>query len=57
MPTLFPDYEQFLQKFTESKGIIEAVPSANLENISFLSIFFKVEPDGEINVIASYDKH
>ena len=48
MPSLFPDYQAFLVRFIESKGLIEAVPSTAMENISSPSIFFKIDPDGDI---------
>jgi hypothetical protein len=37
-------------------GIIEACPVAALSKIQSPSIFFKIDPTGEMEVLASYDK-
>ncbi|KAL4447016.1 hypothetical protein ABPG74_013868 [Tetrahymena malaccensis] len=56
IPTLFQNYQEFLYYFLEHKGIIEASPLCSQEEVASPSVFFRLDPDGQTHVLASYDK-
>jgi IQ domain-containing protein H len=55
MPSLYKDWSQYLQKFTKHGGIIQATPIEDKAYITFPSVSFMIEPDGQVNYITSSD--
>ena len=54
---VYPNWESFLNLIEEYGGIIEACPTTIFSDIhSSPSIGFSIEPDGELEYLASYDK-
>jgi hypothetical protein len=56
MATLFMNWHQFITKFCEKGGVIEAGPCCSLNRISSPSVAIKIDPDGEIDVVGSFDR-
>ncbi len=56
-PNLYSNWNEFITKFLNEKGIIECCPTKNLDGIMnnpCLSIF--IEPNGRIRVLPSFEK-
>ena len=56
-PNLYTNWEQFLQKFLEQKGVIECCPTKNLDGVMnnpCLPLF--IEPNGQIKILPSFEK-
>jgi hypothetical protein len=56
MPTLYKNWQEYIADFCKSGGIIEAQPNCPLSSINSPSISFFIEPDGQIEVLGSYDR-
>ena len=56
MPSLFKTFDSYMEKFCKHGGVIEAAPLCPASKVSSPSIAFMIEPDGEIEIIGSYDK-
>ena len=55
-PTLFKSWDSFLEHFCRIGGVIEAAPMCPSNQVSSPSIAFFIEPDGNIEIIGSFDK-
>ena len=57
-PTLYTGgWEQYIAQFCRVGGVIEcAPPLCALNQLNFPSVSFFIEPDGKVNLVASYDK-
>mmetsp|Transcript_36645 Transcript_36645/g.36256 ORF Transcript_36645/g.36256 Transcript_36645/m.36256 type:complete len:261 (+) Transcript_36645:953-1735(+) len=55
-PSLFQSWGEYIQTFCESGGVIEAAPSCLSNKIGSPSISFFIDPDGDIQIIGSFDK-
>ena len=56
-PNIYNNFKQFLDEFCEFQGIIESCPTNSLSGITgspCISMF--VEPDGNVELIGTYDK-
>ena len=56
-PNLYSNWNEFIQKFLNEKGVIECCPTKNLDGIMnnpCLPIF--IEPNGKIRILPSYEK-
>ena len=49
------NWEEYLRKFCQYGGIMEASPTFSLKAVAKPSLAFLIEPDGQINYICSYD--
>ena len=56
MPSLFRSFDAYMEKFCKHGGVIEAAPLCAPSKVSSPSIAFMIEPDGEIEILGSYDK-
>lgn len=56
MPSLFKNYECFINEFCKVGGVIEAKPNCPKGTLYSPSISFLIEPDGNIIMIGGYDK-
>ncbi|KAL4463088.1 hypothetical protein ABPG74_007089 [Tetrahymena malaccensis] len=57
VPSLFQyGYKEYLNQFILKGGIIEACPTCTFSQVSSPSIFFHIDPLGEIKVLGSYDR-
>lgn len=54
--TLFRSYAEYMSAFTRRGGIIEASPNVPFSSIESPSLFFRVEPDGRVEVLGTFDK-
>jgi len=45
-----------MMAFTRRGGIVEACPGNALSTIESPSFFFRVEPDGNVEVLGTFDK-
>ena len=56
-PTLYRSYEEYIGRFIKKGGIIEAKPPVeNRCKLTFPCISFCVEPNGEYNIVTTYEK-
>lgn len=55
-PSLFPNWESYLERFCNTGGVIEAVPLCSPNQISQPSISFFVEPSGESTLVGTFDR-
>ena len=56
-PNLYSNWNEYIQKFLNEKGVIECCPTKNLDGIMnnpCLPIF--IEPNGKIRILPSYEK-
>lgn len=56
-PNIYKTFRQFLNEFCEFEGVIESCPTNSLSGITgspCISMF--IEPDGNIDLIGTYDK-
>lgn len=58
MPTLYKGgWDQFLARFCKNGGVIEcAPPLCPLSQLNYPSVSFLIEPDGQVNLLGSFDK-
>ena len=56
MPSLFKNWDEYIQHFCRIGGVIEAAPMCQPSQLASPSIAFFVEPDGNIELIGSFDK-
>jgi hypothetical protein len=56
MPSLFRSWDEYLQSFCKVGGVIEAAPTCLSTQMASPSIAFLIEPDGNIELIGSFDK-
>jgi hypothetical protein len=55
-PTLFRNWEEYITHFCRIGGVIEATPTCPANLLASPSIAFFIEPDGNIELIGSFDK-
>lgn len=55
MPTLYKNWSHYLSKFTKWSGIIQSAPLTNKAYITYPAVAFMIEPDGQVNYVASCD--
>ena len=55
-PTLYRYWDEYLTQFCRIGGVIEATPMCAPNTVASPSIAFFVEPDGNIELIGSFDK-
>ncbi|CAD8086017.1 unnamed protein product [Paramecium sonneborni] len=55
-PHLYGGYHEFIMSLTNRGGIIEGAPLNRLSQIHSISYNFKIEPNGEISLLGSYEK-
>ena len=56
-PSLYVSYGDYMKEFFLRGGVIEAIPTCrNTLDITSPSIFFDIDPVGNISIIGSYDK-
>ncbi len=56
MPSLFKNWNEYMQSFCRVGGIIEAAPTCMSHQLSSPSIAFLIEPDGECQILGSMDR-
>jgi hypothetical protein len=56
MPHLYRNYQEYITKFVQKGGVIEAAPNCSPSQISSSSVGFVIDPVGEVEVLGSYDK-
>ncbi len=57
MPTLFQNYQEYIEYFIRNNGIIEAGVHQKAEiGSTSPSLLIRIDPDGQINYLGSYDK-
>lgn len=57
MPTLYSGWNDYLHKFCAGGGVIEAAPPmCQINQLNSPSVSFLIEPDGNINLIGSFDR-
>jgi len=57
MPTLYSGWHDYLEKFCEGGGVIEAAPPmCQINQLASPSVSFLIEPDGHIQLIGSFDR-
>ncbi|CAD8177263.1 unnamed protein product [Paramecium pentaurelia] len=55
-PHLYGGYHEFIMCIVNRGGIIEGSPLSRLSQIHSISYNFKVEPDGDVSILGSYEK-
>lgn len=55
MPHLYKSWDEYLKNFLQHGGVIEATPVCLPNQISSPSISFMIEPNGDIDLIGSFD--
>jgi len=55
-PTLFRNFDEYMDHFCRVGGVIEAAPMCPPNTLASPSIAFFVEPDGNVELIGSFDK-
>jgi hypothetical protein len=55
-PNLFRNWEEYMDQFCRVGGVIEAAPMCPPNTLASPSIAFFVEPDGNVELIGSFDK-
>jgi len=56
-PTLYCNWDEYMEAFCEHAGVIEAAPpSFNVNQVMSPSVSFFIEPDSQIKLIGSFDK-
>lgn len=55
-PDLYRDWDEYIRQFCKVGGVIEATPMCSPASLASPSISFFVEPDGNIELIGSFDK-
>ena len=57
MPTLYRNWEEYLELFCKVGGVIEAAPPlCQINQLQSPSVSFLIEPDGQMVLIGSFDK-
>lgn len=56
MPSLYRNWDEFSDSFFKVGGVIEAAPSCQPTQMASPSISFFVEPNGNIELIGSFDR-
>ena len=56
MPHLYQTYNEYITKFIQKGGVIEAAPSCPVSQVASSSIGFVIDPTGEVEFLGSYDK-
>lgn len=56
MPSLYRTWQEYIDAFCHVGGVIEAAPSCYPTQIVSPSVSFFVAPDGEIDLIGSFDR-
>lgn len=56
MPSLYKTWDEYMDAFWQVGGVIEAAPSWNPAHVVSPSVSFFVAPDGEIDLIGSFDR-
>jgi len=56
MPSLFKTWANYIKEFCKTGGVIEAQPNCTSSSISSPSVSFMIEPNGNIEVIGSFDR-
>ena len=54
--SLFKNWEEYIEHFCRIGGVIEAAPMCPPNSLASPSISFFIEPDGNIELIGSFDK-
>lgn len=56
-PTLYKNWDMYMQEFCRVGGVIEAAPPlCQLNQLQSPTVSFLIEPDGKIELVGSYDK-
>ena len=55
-PSLFKNWEEYINHFCRIGGVIEAAPICASNQLASPSISFFLEPDGEVTLVGSFDK-
>lgn len=56
MPSLYKNWADYIKEFCKSGGLIEAQPNCPTSAINSPSVAFFIEPDGQIEVLGSFDR-
>jgi len=56
MPSLYKSWDEYIEAFCHVGGVIEAAPSCSPKQVVSPSVSFFVSPDGEIDLIGSFDR-
>jgi hypothetical protein len=56
MPSLYKNWNEYMQSFCRVGGIIEAAPTCMSHQLSSPSIAFIIEPDGGCRILGSMDR-
>lgn len=56
MPSLFKSWSDYIKEFCKTGGVIEAQPNCSASSISSPSFSFLIEPNGNIELIGSFDR-
>jgi hypothetical protein len=55
-PSLYRTWDDYIDRFCQVGGVIEAMPLCSVNHISMPSISFFIEPSGETRIIGSFDR-
>jgi hypothetical protein len=55
-PSLFRNYEAYMTQFCKVGGVIEAAPLCPTSQMHSPSVSFLIEPNGNLQIIGSFDK-
>jgi hypothetical protein len=56
-PTLWKNWDHYMEDFCRSGGVIEAAPPmCQINQLQSPSVSFLIEPDGFVKLIGSFDK-
>ena len=56
MPSLYKNWNEYMQSFCRVGGFIEAAPTCMSHQLSSPSIAFIIEPDGGCRILGSMDR-
>ena len=56
MPSLYHSWNEYMEAFCKVGGVIEAAPYCKSSQVSSPSISFFVEPDGNVDLVGSFDR-
>ena len=56
MASLYRTWEQYMKRFCKVGGVIEATPMCPSSQLSMPSVSFFIEPDGNTQLIGTYDR-
>lgn len=55
VPSLYPNWRSYIEKFIHQGGVIQSTPPTNKADTTFPCVSFTIDPDGQLNFIATAD--